>query len=439
MAKASEVNYGRKSDSQNGGAQNNANGSQKNYPKNFKMTSEEDYIRYMPPHTDEYTGCANLSVVWLPCQVAKKDANGNRIPNQTQTKNIRIFNGKLHGKLSKDLLQEYMFFAIKKMKEKGFDKEFLRSALCPVNGLWNKERRVWTYPILRYSEYKAFWVFHRETNDVELLEMDSKAFTEYYIKMNDDLTTKESPLGLDVICDVQMGQYVKVFKNAEKKTAYTLERCPSRLPAEIAAWQEGQITSQEALEKHKALTPVDELYKDSFNRFQYTMQLNYLKKLEENLANYEAKWNGESKSAPYNFLQDPEFIAIAEGIANEVDKFYPSNYNGDNNQNQDSNPTKPQETPKETSENAGDEFDKMDRNQLKAYVMDNELDVRVVSSLSDDDVRCEIRNAIEFKAAISKEPSTSKSHHNTSATNRPTEAQGLSGGFDTNDDDGLPF
>lgn len=52
-----------------------------------------------------------------------------------------------------------------------------------------------------------------------------------------------------------------------------------------------------------------------------------------------------------------------------------------------------QEVEEETTEEEGDEFDKMDRTALKAYIKTNGLDVTVKKSMTDDDIRDLIRQA----------------------------------------------
>lgn len=50
-----------------------------------------------------------------------------------------------------------------------------------------------------------------------------------------------------------------------------------------------------------------------------------------------------------------------------------------------------EETEEEEDEDEGDEFDDMDRSSLKAYIKDNELDITVKKSMTDDDIREAIR------------------------------------------------
>lgn len=48
----------------------------------------------------------------------------------------------------------------------------------------------------------------------------------------------------------------------------------------------------------------------------------------------------------------------------------------------------------EAEEESGDEFDALDRNELKKYIKDNGLEVKVYKSDSDDDIRAKIRAAV---------------------------------------------
>ena len=50
-----------------------------------------------------------------------------------------------------------------------------------------------------------------------------------------------------------------------------------------------------------------------------------------------------------------------------------------------------EETEEEEDEDEGDQFDEMDRSALKAYIKENELDITVKKSMSDDDIREAIR------------------------------------------------
>ena len=64
----------------------------------------------------------------------------------------------------------------------------------------------------------------------------------------------------------------------------------------------------------------------------------------------------------------------------------------------------------EEEENEGDEFADMDRTALKAYIKDNELEITVKKSMSDDDIREAIRAEVEeTKPAPAKTKSTKSS------------------------------
>jgi len=65
------------------------------------------------------------------------------------------------------------------------------------------------------------------------------------------------------------------------------------------------------------------------------------------------------------------------------------------------------EDEEEEDENEGDEFADMDRTALKAYIKDNELEITVKKSMSDDDIREAIRAEVEeTKPAPAKTKST---------------------------------
>lgn len=55
-------------------------------------------------------------------------------------------------------------------------------------------------------------------------------------------------------------------------------------------------------------------------------------------------------------------------------------------------------------EDEGDEFDDMDRTELKAYIKDNELNITVKKSMSDDDIRELIREAVAENDEEDNEP-----------------------------------
>lgn len=67
----------------------------------------------------------------------------------------------------------------------------------------------------------------------------------------------------------------------------------------------------------------------------------------------------------------------------------------------------PEEEEDEDEEEEGDEFANMDRTALKAYIKDNELEITVKKSMSDDDIREAIRAEVEeTKPATSKKEET---------------------------------
>jgi hypothetical protein len=58
-----------------------------------------------------------------------------------------------------------------------------------------------------------------------------------------------------------------------------------------------------------------------------------------------------------------------------------------------------EEEPEEEPEEEGDEFDEMDRKELKDYIKEHGYEIKVTKSMSDDDVRDEIRNAVADEEA----------------------------------------
>lgn len=58
-----------------------------------------------------------------------------------------------------------------------------------------------------------------------------------------------------------------------------------------------------------------------------------------------------------------------------------------------------EEPEEEETEEEGDEFDEMDRTELKAYIKENELEITVKKSMSDDDIRNLIREAVNDEEA----------------------------------------
>lgn len=67
-----------------------------------------------------------------------------------------------------------------------------------------------------------------------------------------------------------------------------------------------------------------------------------------------------------------------------------------------------EETEEEEDEDEGDQFDEMDRSALKAYIKENELDITVKKSMSDDDIREAIRAEVGEEEGEDEKPAPKK-------------------------------
>jgi len=277
----------------------------------------------------------------------------------------------VHGGTKLDLVQEYVKFAkakyannVKKLTELTDGQD----ALTP------------SYTWLCYAdkvdgdnELRAkIWEFKKSVRD----GLNKLAFSE----------DADEPIEVDPFTDVDEGipVMVKYLKNPNRKKGenyyeVSFGKKPTARP----------LTDEE-IEHFMSLKPIDEVV--------FGYNINHFERALEGLQNFD-----EDKDM--GLFDDDEWLEIVEKVKAQYSeaeddeepkkKVKASSKKKVEEPEEEDEPEAEDDEDEEPEEDAeGDEFDDMDRSELKRYIKDNELEISVKKSMSDDDIRDANREAV---------------------------------------------
>lgn len=338
-------------------------------------------IRIFPAHPGVENFYISKKCYWLPCIKADGD------PGRTW-----VLDSRIHGGTKMDIVEEYVKYAKKKV---GDDAEKL-DALVGTGVKSNSLNP--TYSWLCYADqvdgdeplHAKIWEFKKMVRD----GLNKLAFNE-----GDD-----EPIEVDPFTDPDEGLPILATyrKNPNKKRGenYYEVSFPNKPKARPLTDEEIEDfmqlpTLNEVLPAYgmrdfeKALECLQIFDDDNdINAFDDD---NWLEIVETIKAQYDAE-EEETKSTKKS--KKSETKKVKQAPASEPDE----------DEEDDEEP----ET-EEESESDGDKFDEMDRSELKKYIKKQELDIKVKTSMSDDDIRDAIReaeNVTEDEEPEEEEPET---------------------------------
>lgn len=340
-------------------------------------------IRIFPSHPDGEDFYIAKKSYWL--SVAKKDGDMGR---------TTVLDSRLHGGTAMDVVEEYTKMA-KKFCAKDSDK------LDKISGDKDSLKPSYTWmayaSIIKADEelHPMLWEFKKMVRDA----MNKLSFSE-----DDDDAIETDPFtdpdeGLPIL--------VKYMKSPNKKKGENYYEVS--FPKKAVAYP----LSEEVLESFMGLKPLSEVLPkynmrdfdkaveglqnfDDENEIGLFNEESWLEKLEEIKAQYDSIEDDEDEKKP---VSKKVVKPSAKPAAKPATK--PSKVVEDD---EDEVPAK-----KVSKAKSGDEFDDMDREELKEYIAENDLDVRVKKSMEDDEIRDAIREAVNESSTTDDETGAAES------------------------------
>lgn len=295
--------------------------------------------------------------------VPKKSYWISVLGNDGNTRRTTVLDSRVHGGTKMDVIEEYMKFAKKKCQG---DSEKLEE-LTGKDGLSPSYTWLCYAAVCGDDDLKAkIWEFKKTVRDA----LNRLAMSE----------DEDQAIEVDPFTDPDEGLpiMVKFLKNPDKKKGenYYDVYFPKKASAR-------PLTDSE-IEYFMSLKPLTELLpKYGIKDFDKAL---------EGLQNFDTEKD-------INLFEDEEWLSKVEEIKAQYDE---SDSEEEKHKKkivkkvevEEPEVDEDEEPDSEEEEESADEFDKMDRSSLKKYIHDNDLDVSVKKSMSDDDIRDAIREVV---------------------------------------------
>ena len=292
-----------------------------------------------------------------------------------------VLDSRVHGGTKYDVVEEYVKYAKKKVGNDADKLEALTGSGPKSNSL-NPQ-----YSWLCYADKingddqlrAKLWEFKKMVRDA----INKLAFSE----------DEDEVIEVDPFTDPDEGLPIMVTyrKNPNKKKGENVYEVA--FPKKVSA----RPLTDEEIEYFMTLKPLSEVINrygmrdferaleglqnfDTENEIDLFEDEDWLEHLEEIKAQYDAEEDSEdSKPAKKSTKKVVKKVAEPE---DDEDEDEPEDNTEEDSDEED-----------DEDEESGDEFDKLDRSALKKYIVDNDLEISVKKSMSDDDLRNAIRSA----------------------------------------------
>lgn len=255
----------------------------------LKFKEGANIRRIFPPHPDCKTYIIQKGVHWLPIGVTIKEEGKE---DRVEIKRLPVFNSRIHGNTAKDLVEEYIKYATKCVKEEaeGMDEKeansFIDKKMKAIND--------WKTGIL----LQLNWVFYSNGVNPDGTKGFGKQEVTNGVKYQMDTLSLRAKNGKSLITDVfsdpDTGKAVQISynpndKDNKKKYVVTL------------LWEEDWTLTDQELEEWLKLPSLEELFLGAFKRTDFLKQL-------QGLENFDA-------THKLNYMAHDEFQEIIEEIA----------------------------------------------------------------------------------------------------------------------------
>lgn len=377
-----------------------------NYTKYLVFEDGPNLLRIYPPHPEEDGGGDVFAepkvTVFLPMMVPERDANRQVIMENGRPKlkeSVKsVFNSRIHGDTPKDLVEEYISLALKRLEEAlehtqdPAEKAIITNKLNAVRGNYALK--------IQGLKYTQKWVMYvnrivGQTHTFGPIEI-GPAVKEALNKIAANVDNGEGAITTDPFTDIEDGRAVKVVynKNATKPQDYYNVQIDSTFVKQVIAGQPYNLPRQfpltdEQLEAFMKVTPLKKRFRGVFKRSDFKLQFEGLEFFD--------------KKHQIGLFQDEEFLNIFE----EIDAYYPEDEDEVNAENQSegnvgvidtsSNPVIAEE------EYNGDMFELMDRKELGDWHRANKTGFLVKPTLTDEQIREAARDFLNSQSQEEEE------------------------------------
>ena len=320
--------------------------------------------RIFPAHPDQASFMVPKQVHWLPQEVSyKKDGK-----DVTEIKRRPVFNSKTHAGVSKDIVEEYINFVTKMVFDEVQDPELRKQKLFKLTD-WRSGLRGRTTWIVYAAKVEGSAM---TLGRLELPGLVKDKMNE--LSIQDD--TSDSVIQTDPFTDPDSGKalliiYDKSQKEPVKKYSASLE------------WRGDYKLTDQQLEEFINVDSLDKVYKNSYKRKDFEKALAGLKIFDED--------------SEYNVFAHDSWLDICE----EMDKMFPDESDTSIPPTTIESKPKVEEVKRDLppdfySDEDEDEEDipapsslnleEMSRDDLKHYIKDKGLRIRVLKKYTDQDI-----------------------------------------------------
>lgn len=287
-----------------------------NFERNIlEIKPGDNKFRIFPFHPDSGISTYSVpkTVSFLTVSKPKRDENGRKVEGETELRRSPVFNGKVHGNLPKDLVEEYMEVA-KKIAIPNFTTDKAIQAK-----IWNlltyagkgskaiKPSDVWVAYAMKEegkdSDGNSIW---GKIGELELKKTVTAQLTEKAIEFSGNEMTP------DIYTDPDEGICVIINKSGEgKDTEYkvSLETVKTKHGNQLVSMSVPTPLTDEQIDAFMKLTPLAKKYVNSFKRSDLMYQIEGLQNFDQFLA---------EQGYPINVFEYDEFLSVVDELTELV-------------------------------------------------------------------------------------------------------------------------
>jgi hypothetical protein len=351
-------------------------------------------LRIYPYHPDGGGDAfAETKVVhWLSVMVPEKDGQGNIIKDTAGNKQMKlgrkpIFNSRVHGSTEKDIIEEYIKFAEKLSKDNyPGDEKRQKAFLEPIYGTPFIKGRTRTHDGILAQQS---WVMY-----IDEIFADHKDFGRVEIgravkqRLNAIAASEgaNDPLGTDPFTDIETGRAVNITYNskATKPQDYwttELDTSFDKVSQKVNLYP----LSDEDIDKFLKYPSLATLFKNVYKKRDYDLALEGIKNLDDQ--QFEMVIDGKKETFTLGVFAYEEFLDICEEISN----YYPEETASQESGVEVETEQLEEKKSVKTFTSKKDDFDDMDREDLKVYARENKTGIVITPKMPDELVRNKIR------------------------------------------------